>query len=169
MTLESIDQQGRTIFPNNGPIPQRFTCEGRETSPPLAWSGVPASAQSLVLIVEDADAVDENGYLLPAPWVHWVLYNIPPNATLLEGGPLPAGTLEGVNGRGQTGYVGPCPPEKTGRHRYFHKLLALRVVLPDLDRPSKDALLRYIRFKPEGELTRIVASVDLVGTYDAPP
>jgi Raf kinase inhibitor-like YbhB/YbcL family protein len=160
MTLNS------PAFQDYGPIPSRYTCDGANISPPLAWSNVPANAQSLVLIVEDEDATDRNFVPLPAPWVHWVLYNIPPIESLPEGGPLPAGTLEGVNGSGETGYVGPCPPR--GRHRYFHRLLALNQKLPDRNRPSKDALLSYLRFQTTKDPYMIIARVNLVGTYQMP-
>jgi Raf kinase inhibitor-like YbhB/YbcL family protein len=148
-------------FQQNGEIPKKYTCEGENISPPLAWSDVPANAQSLVLIVEDEDATDDGGVLLSEPWVHWVLYNISPSERAIpEGGrPLPLGALEGVNGRGETGYLGPCP--RSGQHHYFHRLLALDRVLPDLGRPSKEELLAQIRRYQ----SHIVARVDLVGTY----
>jgi len=143
-------------FANGGEIPSRYTCEGEDVSPPLAWSGVPAGAKSLVLIVDDPDAPDP-----AAPkrtWVHWVLYDIPASASALPEGakPLPAGTREGVNDWQRTGYGGPCPP--VGRHRYFHKLYALDLVLPDLGRPSKAKLEAQIK-------GHIVAQAELVGTY----
>jgi Raf kinase inhibitor-like YbhB/YbcL family protein len=109
-------------FQPNDPIPSRFTCDGDSISPPLAWSDVPPEAKSLVLIVDDADAVEEvdnDGVISyrphrDRPWVHWVLYNIPPTASALpEGGAgfqLPAGTLEGVNGRGKPATSPPAHP-----------------------------------------------------------
>ena len=119
-------------FSAGGDIPVLHTCDGRDVSPPLAWHGVPAAARSLALVVDDPDAPDP-----AAPqttWVHWVLYDIPPQATGLGQGvasnELPAGTRQGRNDWGRTGYGGPCPP--TGRHRYFHKLYALDTVLGDL-------------------------------------
>jgi Raf kinase inhibitor-like YbhB/YbcL family protein len=180
MILNSTDPE----FQNNGPIPKKYTGEGDRISPPLAWSDVPAKAKSLVLIVEDADAVEEvvdangrpTGEYRPhpdRPWVHWVLYNIPPSASgLPEGGArfqLPEGTREGVNGRGETGYFPPWPPDPN-RHHYFHKLLALDLVLADLDRPSKEALLANLRQlrTPLGggsSRSRIIAQAELVGTY----
>src|SRR6185295_6558814 len=130
-------------FKHQGEIPTRFTCEaeGKEVSPALSWSGVPAKTKSLALILDDPDAPDPR-----APkrtWVHWVLYNLPPAAKgLAEGaggdGSLPAGTLPGANDWKRTGYGGPCPP--VGRHRYFFKLYALDVVLPDLGNPDKKHL-----------------------------
>jgi Raf kinase inhibitor-like YbhB/YbcL family protein len=146
-------------FAANGSIPARHTCEGADTSPALAWSGAPAGAKSLVLIVDDPDAPDPK-----APqrtWVHWVLYNIPPSTTGLPEGvaasALPAGTREGVNDWNRTGYGGPCPP--IGRHRYFHKLYALDVVLPDLGAATK----AQVKAAMKGH---VLAQAELVGTYE---
>jgi Raf kinase inhibitor-like YbhB/YbcL family protein len=145
-----------TAFDAGGPIPPVYTCDGTNVSPPLAWSGAPPSAKSLVLIVDDPDAPDP-----AAPqrtWVHWVLYNMPPAAAGLEQGGrhLPAGTLEGTNDFKRTGYGGPCPP--VGRHRYFFKLYALDVPLPDLHRPTKQQVEHAI----EGH---VLEKAELVGTY----
>jgi Raf kinase inhibitor-like YbhB/YbcL family protein len=141
-----------------GTIPALHTCEGGDVSPALAWSGVPAAARSLVLIVDDPDAPDPR-----APrttWVHWVLYNLPPSASGLAEGvgssDLPAGTLEGVNDWKRTGYGGPCPP--IGKHRYFHKLYALDVLLPDLGAPTKAELEAAMK-------GHVIAHAELVGTY----
>jgi Raf kinase inhibitor-like YbhB/YbcL family protein len=156
-----------SVFPNNGEIPRKYTCHGDSISPPLTWSDVPAEARSLVLIVEDDDAVDENDRPHPdRPWVHWVLYNIPPPG-LREGGDgfqLPPQTLEGVNGRGETGYFPYCPPSGPPHH-YFHRLWALDLVLDDLARPSKAALVEHIRRRRRADRSRIIASANLVGTY----
>ena len=145
-----------TAFSEGSAIPKRHTCEGQDTSPPLAWSGVPAGTKSLALIVDDPDAPDPK-----APkrtYVHWVLYDIPPTATSLpEGGVLPAGTREGKNDWGRTGYGGPCPP--IGRHRYIHKLYALDGMLGDLGRPTKGQLEKAM----DGH---ILAEARLVGTYE---
>lgn len=145
-------------FSHNAAMPARLTCDGQDLSPELRWSGTPASARSLVLIVDDPDAPDPAAPRMT--WVHWVLYNIPPTATDLAEGistrDLPAGTLEGLNDWQRTGYGGPCPP--TGRHRYFHKLYALDTVLPDLHRPTKSALERAMS-------GHVLANTELVGTY----
>src|SRR6266511_3054501 len=123
-----------TAFAPEEAIPSLYTCEGKDVSPPLAWSGAPAATKSFALIVDDPDAPDP-----AAPkrtWVHWVLYDTPPTATSLpEGGALPSGVREGRNDWGRKGYGGPCPP--VGRHRYFHKLYALDTVLGDLGEPTK--------------------------------
>ena len=146
-------------FRENGEIPVRFTCEGQDVSPPLAWSGPPAETRSFALIVDDPDAPDPR-----APrtvWVHWVLYNLPPHASgLPEGVPadeLPPGTLEGVNDWKRTGYGGPCPP--IGRHRYVHKLYALDAMLPDLHEPSKSRLEQAMS-------GHVLAETSLTGTYE---
>lgn len=129
-----------TAFTHNGPIPRLYTCQGKDVSPALAWSGLPAGTKSLALIVDDPDAPDPKAPKMT--WVHWVLYNIPVSATGLPEAvapaALPAGTREGKNDWKRTGYGGPCPP--IGRHRYFHKLYALDVVLPDLKQPTKAEL-----------------------------
>ena len=123
-------QLSSSSFTHQGSIPAKYTCEGADTSPPLAWSGVPPSAKSLALIVDDPDAPDPKAPRMT--WVHWVLYDVPPGTKGLAEAvaTLPAGTREGANDWRRTGYGGPCPP--IGRHRYFFKLYALDTVLPDL-------------------------------------
>jgi Raf kinase inhibitor-like YbhB/YbcL family protein len=146
-------------FSHQGEIPARFTCEGQDLSPPLQWSGVPAKAKSLVLIVDDPDAPDPRAP--KTTWVHWVLYNLPPSASGLpegvNGEALPAGTLQGLNDWKRTGYGGPCPP--VGRHRYFHKLYALDAVLPDLHTPTKAVVEKAMG-------GHVVATAELVGTFE---
>jgi len=145
-------------FTLGGEIPALFTCEGRDLSPALAWTGVPESAKSLALVVDDPDAPDPKAPKMT--WVHWVLYNLPPTADGLPEAvapaDLPAGTRQGTNDWKRTGYGGPCPP--IGRHRYFHKLCALDVVLPDLGAATKAELEAAM----EGH---VVARAELVGTY----
>jgi len=148
-----------SAFSNHGEIPRRYTCDGEELSPPLAWSGALAGTKSLVLIVDDPDAPDP-----AAPkrtWVHWVLYNIPPGVTELPEGisprSLPKGALPGLNDWQRTGYGGPCPP--IGRHRYFHKLYALDIVLPNLGTPTKAVVEKAMK-------GHILAQSELVGTYE---
>jgi hypothetical protein len=144
-------------FTHQGAIPAKYTCEGSDTSPPLAWSGVPSSAKSLALIVDDPDAPDPKAPKMT--WVHWVLYDVPPTtSSVAEGGSrsLPSGARDGLNDWKRTGYGGPCPP--IGRHRYFFKLYALDTVLPDLRTPSKAELLKAM----EGH---VVGTAELVGTY----
>jgi hypothetical protein len=147
-----------SAFVPHGSIPSLYTCEGKDLSPPLVFGGVPAGARSLALIVDDPDAPDPAAPKMT--WVHWVLYNIP-TATLrlpeaIKSTALPAGVREGQNDWGRTGYGGPCPP--VGRHRYFHKLYALDVVLPPLVPPDKRALEKAMQ-------GHILESAELIGTY----
>lgn len=143
-------------FQPGGSIPPEHTCQGADSSPPLEWSGLPAGTRSLALIIDDPDAPDP-----AAPkrvWVHWVLYNLPPTSTGLPTAvtSLPAGTRVGLNDSQEAGYGGPCPP--IGRHRYFHKLYALDVVLPDLGQPTKKELETAMS-------GHVLAQAELMGTY----
>jgi Raf kinase inhibitor-like YbhB/YbcL family protein len=146
-----------TAFAHNGSIPRAHTCEGEDVSPPLSWRDVPAGARSLALIVDDPDAPDPS-----APqrtWVHWVVYNLPVATSGLAaraGNSAQPPALPGLNDWKRTGYGGPCPP--IGRHRYFHKLYALDVVLPDLHQPDKARLLAAMQ-------GHVLAEAQLVGTY----
>jgi Raf kinase inhibitor-like YbhB/YbcL family protein len=145
-----------TAFALGGAIPTLYTCEGKDVSPPLAWSGAPAGTKSFALIVDDPDAPDPAAPKMT--WVHWVLYNLPASATGLAEAvaSLPAGTLGGRNDWKRTGYGGPCPP--VGRHRYFFKLYAHDTVLPDLKEPTKAALEKVMA-------GHVLEKVELTGTY----
>lgn len=152
LTLES------PAFTAGGEIPPEYTCDGADRSPALSWSGVPPEARSLALIIDDPDVPDP-----AAPkrtWVHWVVWDLPPDATGLEAGAsgrnMPPGSAEGVNDSHEHGYGGPCPP--VGRHRYFHKLYALDRTLGRLPDQTKAGLLRAM----EGH---VLASAELMGTY----
>lgn len=145
-------------FQNQGSIPSRYTCEGEDVSPALEWSGVPTGTRTLALIVDDPDAPDP-----AAPkttWVHWVVYDIPANATgLAESAgrsPAPAGARQGLNDWKRPGWGGPCPP--IGRHRYFFKLFALDTTLRSLDRPTKAQLEKAMA-------GHVLARGELVGLY----
>jgi Raf kinase inhibitor-like YbhB/YbcL family protein len=99
-------------------IPVRYTCEGENISPPLDIAGIPEQSRSLVLIVEDPDAIG-------ATWLHWMVFNIPP-VNHLDEDDIPG--EQAVNDFGQCNYGGPCPP--SGTHRYYFKVYALDEVLP---------------------------------------
>ena len=146
-------------FAHQGAIPTKHTCQGGDTAPALAWSDAPAATQSFALIVDDPDAPDPRAP--KTTWVHWVLYNLPATAAALPEGAasanLPTGTREGVNDWGRTGFGGPCPP--IGRHRYFHKLYALDVLLGDLGKPRKADLEKAMHGHVIGEAV-------LIGTYE---
>ena len=110
-----------SCFSEGGLIPRRHTCDGRNTSPPLSWSGVPEGTKSLALICDDPDAPGKT-------WVHWVVFNLPPGIRELpEGVPaheaISGSGTQGTNDFRKVGYGGPCPP--SGIHRYVFKLYAL--------------------------------------------
>ena len=144
-------------FQNNGRIPSKYTCEGENVSPPLAWERVPNGAQSLVLIIDDPDAPDPNAPEMV--WVHWVVYNISPDTKSLPENVgqarLPQGASLGRNDFERTGYGGPCPP--IGRHRYFHKLYALDITL-NLTGATKSQIEQAVR-------GHVLADAWLIGTY----
>lgn len=154
MTLELQS----TSFRHQQKMPARHTCEGKDLSPPLTWRGVPSGTRSLVLIVDDPDAPDPKAPRMT--WVHWVVYNIPPDAGGLaeseRGKALPAGALVGTNDWKRKDYGGPCPP--IGRHRYVHKLYALDALLPDLGTATKNQVEAAMKGHVLGEAV-------LVGTY----
>jgi Raf kinase inhibitor-like YbhB/YbcL family protein len=147
-------------FAAGAAIPPQYTCDGADRSPPLDWSGAPARTRSFALVVDDPDAPDP-----AAPkrvYVHWVLYNVPPDVASLPAGAssasIPAGAREGVNDGSRLGWSGPCPP--IGRHRYFHKLYALDALLPDLGPKARKADLE------RAMAGHILAQAELVGTYE---
>ena len=145
-------------FPHGGAIPRKHSCQGQDCSPELCWTGVPADAKSLALIVEDPDAPDP---LHPKmTWVHWVVYDLP-----ADGGGLPeavvpvrmpAGARLGRNDWRRSDWGGPCPP--IGRHRYYFRLYALDAPLGDLHEPSAAALREAMK-------GHVLDSAELMGTY----
>jgi hypothetical protein len=135
-------------------IPQKYTCDGDDISPPLAWGDPPAGTRSFALISDDPDAP-------VGTWVHWVLYNLPADARALpEAVPADAdladGSQHGNSSWRRPGYGGPCPP--SGTHRYFFKLYALDTVLDLKSGASKEELLKAM----EGH---VLAEAELMGTY----
>ena len=145
-----------TAFHDGGDLPARYTCDGNNVSPPLAWSGVPANTKTLAVIVDDPDAPDPR-----APrtvWVHWVVYNLPPSVTGLPeaAAELPPGAKAGINDFKKVAYGGPCPP--IGKHRYFFKLYALDTALPELGKAGKAQV--------EHAMTgHVLAQAQLIGMY----
>jgi hypothetical protein len=136
-------------------IPERFTCDGEDISPPLSWSAPPDSTQSFALIMDDPDAP-------MSTWVHWVLFNIPADKRALsENVPaeeqLSDGSLHGKNSWGRSDYGGPCPPSGS-THRYVFKLHALDTRL-DLE---AGATKKQVLDAMDG---RVLAYGELVGTY----
>ena len=146
-----------SVFDHQGTIPAKYTCEGADVSPPLAWRDIPENTKSLALIVDDPDAPDPAAPRMT--WVHWVLYDIPPTLSgLAEGAAehLPPGIREGMNDFHRTRYGGPCPP--TGRHRYFFKLYALDTTLGALPKAGKPGLEKAMQ-------GHILMKAELVGLY----
>jgi Raf kinase inhibitor-like YbhB/YbcL family protein len=113
-------------FDDGGTIPERFSCDGEDVSPPLAWTGVPDDARELALLVDDPDAPG-------GTFVHWALFNVPADRNEIAAGEVPQGARQGENSRGDAGYAGPCPPEGDEPHHYEFTLYALSspVDLPD--------------------------------------
>lgn len=110
-------------FLDTGALPVLYTCDGKDVSPQLSWSGIPKNTQSLVLIVSDPDAPGGTFY-------HWLVYNIPVSTTELAEGiqQLPAGAMMGTNSFDKKQYNGPCPPKGTA-HTYLYTLYALDIKL----------------------------------------
>lgn len=136
-------------FNNGTQIPSKYTCDGGNMNPHLVIHGVPPQAKSLALIVEDPDA--PNGL-----WVHWVMWNIPPETTEIKEHSAPFGAEQGLNTRGQQGYDGPCPP--SGSHRYFFRLFALDI-RPKLPSDADKDMLEDVMAQ------HILATAELMGTY----
>lgn len=141
-------------FKEGGMIPTQYTCDGPDLSPPLEWSGVPEGTKSLALICDDPDAP-------MGTWVHWVLYDLPPDIRNLPAGVPPDKTLEkggtqGINDFRRYGYGGPCPPG--GTHRYFFTLYALDTVLRQAPGLSKAKLLETMK-------KHVLAEGVLMGKY----
>lgn len=149
-----------TAFKANGPIPKQYTGEGKDVSPPLAWSGVPKAAKQLALICDDPDAPRAE------PWVHWVIYQLPPDTTgLPEGVPQkedlddPKGARQGLSDFKKVGYNGPMPPPGHGTHHYHFRVYALDVELALPAKQTKKQLLDAMK-------GHVLAQGELVGTYE---
>ena len=102
-------------------MPERFSCEGDNISPPLGWTGIPDHAGSLAVVLTDLDAATP-------PFFHWVLLNLPTSVESMEEGEVPPGAVEGEASSGSIGYVGPCPPAGE-THRYAVTVYALSRML----------------------------------------
>lgn len=141
-------------FQEGGIIPKKYTCDGENISPQLAWNNIPQGTKSLAIINDDPDAP-------VGTWVHWVIYNIPPDSKELLEHVLPQkvlqnGTKQGTNDFRKIGYGGPCPPG--GTHRYYFKIYALDKMLTEEAGMTKAQLLKAM----EGH---ILAEGQLMGKY----
>lgn len=148
-------QLNSTAFKNGAEIPKEYSCDGRNMSPELSWSGAPLETKSFVLIMHDPDAP------MPGGFTHWLVYNVPVNVNHIpENAPnqdqLPGGGIQGKNSSGKYGYMGPCPP--SGTHRYYFKLYALDAILNPSVGTSKETLEQAIR-------GHVLAETEFMGRY----
>lgn len=144
-----------SAFARNGDIPEEYTCDGRDVSPPLRWSVPPKGTKSLALLCEDPDAIG-------GVWVHWVLFNIPANRRDLRAGVSAAsiGAQEGMSSWKTAKYGGPCPPLK--KHRYVFTVYALDLPeLPLTQEASRVDLKRAMK-------GHILGKAVLIGRYQRP-
>ena len=144
-----------TSFQPAGNIPEQFSCHGANVSPAIAWGSLPPNTKSLALVVSDPDS-------LFGSYVHWILYNLPPESShLAEGVPrsevLPNGAKQGVNTGNEIGYAGPCPPGESV-HRYVFTLYALDTMLSPPSPVNKEQLMNAM----EGH---VLAAGQLMGRY----
>ena len=143
-----------SVFEEGGDIPQKYSCDGEDISPPLSWSGAPETTKSFALISDDPDAP-------MGTWVHWVIYNIPGSSSGLDED-VPAdetlsdGSMQGQNSWNRIGYGGPCPPG--GTHRYYFKLYALDTELDLKTGASKKELERAMK-------GHVVAEEQIMGRF----
>ena len=146
-----------SAFTEGSNIPSKYTCDGQDISPPLEWKDAPEGTKSFALISDDPDAP-------VGTWVHWVAFNIPPNATKLEENikhdkEFKNGMRQGNNDWPKIGYGGPCPP--SGTHRYYFKLYALDTMLDVMPGATKEQLLKAMK-------GHVLAEVQLMGKYKRP-
>jgi len=142
-----------TAFTHEGTVPVVYSCDGEDISPPISWTGTPDGTESFVLICDDPDAI--------GTWVHWVVFNIPGDATGLpenvpDGRTLAGGGMHGKNSWGDPGYGGPCPP--MGAHHYVFKVYALDTTLPLDPGASKRSVL-------DAMSGHILGTGEVVGIY----
>ncbi|MBI5022907.1 MAG: YbhB/YbcL family Raf kinase inhibitor-like protein [Candidatus Magasanikbacteria bacterium] len=145
-----------SAFQHNGVIPSRYTCDGKNISPPLAWSNVPPGTKSLALIMDDPDVPLQAK--VPV-WDHWIIFNIPVTVTRIEEGKNPEGIL-GINTNGKNAYGGPCPPDR--EHRYFFKLYALDSLLTLEAGVTKQEVKEAMK-------GHVLAKTELIGLYNHDP
>lgn len=145
-------QLNSAVFNHQSVIPAKYTCDGDNINPPLAWDQVPVETVSLVLIMDDPDALKPIGRV----WDHWLLWNIPPSVREITEDQNPPG-LVGFNTSGRQAYGGPCPPD--GEHRYFFKLYALDTWLDLPINASKSEIERAMA-------GHILVQAELVGLYN---
>ena len=147
-----------SVFSNGTNFPADYTCNGRNVSPPLSIAGVPAKANSLLLIIDDPDAAKEpagNGKTFD----HWIVYNLMPKDQELTEANVPEEAKQGLNSMGSDKYIGPCPP--TLRHKYFFRIFALDTNLDFDHAPTKDEIELAAN-------THIIEQAQLTAFYEQP-
>ncbi len=125
-------------FAANGPIPERFSCEGENVPPPLRWAGTPAGTAEMAVVVEDDDAG-------PEPFVHWIVVGIDPATTAIEPDALPEGASVLPGSSDNATYIGPCPPNGSGTHHYYFEVYTLPRSLALPERAPPLGKVRAIR------------------------
>lgn len=146
MTLTS------SAFQDGEAIPERYSCEGENLAPPLRWTGTPAGAKEVALVIEDPDATG-------AIFVNWIVVGIDPAVGSITPGAPPAGAVEFEGSSGMASYIGPCPPDDGGRHRYHFEVYALR------NRPRLVEGSRPIE-KVKAIRKAAIAGGQLIGTFE---
>lgn len=137
-------------FPDNGDIPEEYTCDGVNISPPLLIKDIPDGTESLVLVMDDPDAPNKT-------WTHWIVFDISSDIKEIKENSIPLNASLGLNDFGRIDYGGPCPP--SGMHRYFFRIYALDIVLGLQPGITRDVL--------EGEMEgHVIGEGELMGQYE---
>ena len=141
-----------TAFGHNQSMPSQYTCDGPDINPPLEISKIPDTAKSLVIIMDDPDAIKPAGKV----WDHWIVWNILPTTTSIPEAQEPEG-VHGIGTSNNLKYHGPCPPDT--EHRYFFKLYALDIMLDLPEGTSKPAVEKSMQ-------GHIIDQAELIGLYE---
>lgn len=152
MNVAQVITVKSTAFADGEAIPARFTCDGNGEVPPLTWEGVPGGAAALALVVDDPDAPR-------GTFTHWVVLDMPPDATGVDAGVLPHGATQAKNSGGRTSYYPPCPPRGVHHYRFTVYALARPTRLPE--GAGLDPALRAVE-------SRALARGRLIGIYERP-
>jgi len=141
------------VFRDGSPVPPQYTCKGQNINPPINIFNVPKGTLSLTLVMHDPDAVSGD-------FLHWLVWDIPPSTENISVNSVPIGARQGLNGGGQAGYTGPCPPKGTGTHRYIFDFYALDTTL---DLPDNSTIEDVIK----AQKGHVLDNFALTGTFSA--
>lgn len=139
----------KSVFNNGEKIPVKYTADGDDVNPSLEITGIPKEAKSLVLVMDDPDAPR-------GTWVHWILFNIPPNVNKIEENTVPVNAVQGKNSWNKNEYGGPSPP--SGTHRYFFKVYALDNQLTLSENSDKNSIENAMK-------EHVLDKAELIGVY----